>query len=107
MTVFNRYSQAYINEPYTYIHGGLFFGPSEIVYKMCEDVSRMVEIDLRGNIIPQWHDESYLNKWRVMNKDLVAIPKKIISYCYFSPDKPFAVIETIEKDRRTDKRYFD
>ena len=103
----NKESQAYIEEPYTYVIGGLFLGPSEIVYKMCEEVSDMVEKDLKRNIIPQWHDESYLNKWRLQNKNLVIPPKKIISYKQFIWDKPFAIIETIEKDRRTDKRYFN
>lgn len=103
----NKKSQAYIEEPYTYISGGLFLGPPEIVYKMCEEVNEMVEIDLNKNIIPQWHDESYLNKWRLQNKTLVIPPKKIISYERFVWNKPFAIIETIEKDRRTDKRYFN
>lgn len=96
-------SAAYINEPYHYVHGGLFYGPADIVYKMCKDVTAMVEKDLLCNIIPQWHDESYLNKWCVENKHLVEDKKWLISYQCFKDDKPFAVIETIEKDRRKKK----
>lgn len=92
-------SLAYINEPYTYIHGGFFGGPSEIVKKMCKDVSWMVEEDLKKNIIPQWHDESYLNRWCVSNSDLVTPKKRLFSYQEFSPEYPFAIIETIPKDR--------
>lgn len=93
-------SVAYIDKYYQYIHGGLFFGKASIVYKMCEDVSNMVEIDLKNNIIPQWHDESYLNKWCVENEHLVAPKRKLIAYQEFNIDYPFSIIETILKDRR-------
>jgi hypothetical protein len=46
-----------------------FGGKAEIVYKMCEDVSKWTESDLKRFIIPKWHDESYLNKWQTMNSD--------------------------------------
>ena len=99
-------SIAYINEPYKYIHGGYFFGPSNIVKQMCDDVSKMVEEDLKKNIIPQWHDESYLNKWCVLNKDKVN-KKRFVSYSKYTKDQSIAIIETIEKDRRTSKRFFE
>ena len=68
---------------------------------MCKDVYNMCEIDLMKNIIPRYHDESYLNKWVQLNLDKVAPPIKLISYKKFEKDKPFAVIETIKKDRTT------
>lgn len=98
-------SVAFINEPYKYIHGGYFFGPSDIVKEMCNDVSKMVEEDLKKNVIPQWHDESYLNKWCVLNKDKVN-KKRFVSYQKYTPGQSIAIIETIEKDRRTTKRFF-
>lgn len=94
-------SQAYIGHNYKYIHGGLFIGPSDIVYEMCKDISKMCEIDLSKNIIPQYHDESYLNKWVQLHLDKVTPPVKLISYQSFDTEKPFAIIETIKKDRRT------
>lgn len=95
----SQLSLAYIGKPYAYIHGGFFGGAADIVRKMCEDVSYMVERDLLANIIPQWHDESYLNKWCVDNPALVAPKRKLFSYRDFTEDKPFAIIETIKKDR--------
>lgn len=92
-------SKAYIDKPYSYIHGGFFGGDSKIVKRMCEDISNMVECDLKNNVIPQWHDESYLNKWCVENEYLVAPKTKLFSYQKFENDKPFAIIETIIKDR--------
>lgn len=97
-------SQAYIDYNYKYVQSGLFIGPSNIVYEMCKDVSKMCEIDLEKNIIPQWHDESYLNKWVQLHLDKVTLPIKLISYQCFECDKPFALIETIKKDRRTEWR---
>lgn len=67
-------SMSYIGDQYyNYCQSGFFFGPSDIFFKMCEDISKWVEIDLRNNIIPKWHDETYLNKWCVLNKDLCHI----------------------------------
>lgn len=95
----NKASVAYIEDPYTYVQAGFFIGASDIVYSMCESVSKMVEIDLRRNIIPQWHDESYLNKWRLLHKDLVAPLKKLIGCDRFEYDKPLAVCKTINKNK--------
>ena len=100
-TNIDQKSQAYIEHNYKYIHSGLFIGPSNIVYEMCKDVYNMCEIDLMKNIIPRYHDESYLNKWVQLNLDKVAPPIKLISYKKFEKDKPFAVIETIKKYRTT------
>ena len=93
-------SQAYIDYNYKYVQSGLFIGPSNIVYEMCKDVSKMCEIDLKNNIIPQWHDESYLNKWVQLNLDKVVPPIQLISYQSFDKEKPFALIETIKKDKK-------
>jgi hypothetical protein len=67
---------------------------------MCNDVSKMVEEDLKKNIIPQWHDESYLNKWCVLNKDKVN-KQRFVSYQKYTPGQSIAIIETIKKDRKT------
>lgn len=93
-------SEAYIDKPYAYVHGGFFIAPAHIARKMCKDVCAMMEKDLLRNIIPQWHDESYLNKWCVENEELV-VKQHLISYQQFNSSRPFAIIETIQKDRRT------
>ncbi len=70
----NKRSLAYIdNTNYTYVQGGFFFGKSDLIYSMCEDIDKMVKIDLKNNIIPVWHDESYLNKWVLLNNKIVNI----------------------------------
>ena len=92
-------SISYIDKPYTYVHAGLFIGTSDIFFKMCEDVCDMVEKDLYKNIIPQWHDESYLNKWCVENQSLVVKNKKLIAHTRFDDNIPFAIIYTIYKDK--------
>lgn len=101
----SQQSIAYINKPYKYVQGGFFIGPSDIVYKMCEDVCKICEIDLSNNIIPQWHDESYLNKWCEDNAKLIK-KERLIKYAEFDHSFPFSIIETIDKDRRTSIRYY-
>ncbi len=60
----NPNSTSYIgNIEYTYCQSGFFGGPSNLVYKMCEDIVKMINIDLNNNIIAKWHDETYFNKW--------------------------------------------
>lgn len=103
----DKNSEAYIEHNYLYIQGGLFIGPKDIVKKFCQDICQMRDKDLQRNIIPQWHDESYANKWCVLNPKLISPKRKLISYQCFEANYPFAVIETIEKDRRTEKRYYE
>jgi hypothetical protein len=70
----NPKSLSYIGlHEYQYVQAGFFGGKAEIVYKMCEEVSKWVESDLKRGIIPKWHDESYFNKWQTMNKNLCKI----------------------------------
>ncbi len=68
----NRNSCAYLeNKTYEYIQGGFFFGPSKMIYDMCQDIVDMVNYDSRKQLYAQWHDESYLNKWCVEHSQLV------------------------------------
>ena len=77
----NPHSTAYLeNETYEYIQSGFFFGPSNLIYKMCIDVNKLLEKDMKRQLFAKWHDESYLNKWCVQNKDLVE--KKYIMTVY-------------------------
>ena len=64
---------------FTYVQAGFFFGPAKNVYKMCYEISQMVERDLSRRLIPKWHDETYLNRWQIDNKDLVDNTKKVMS----------------------------
>lgn len=77
----NSNSCAYLkNGTYSYIQGGFFFGPSNLIYKMCEEVTAMVREDTKHFTFAQWHDESYLNKWCVLHPDLTE--KKFILSVY-------------------------
>ena len=65
-------STAYLlNGTYEYVQAAFFFGPSNLIRKLCEDVVEMVKEDSRNNTFACWHDESYLNKWCVLNEKLV------------------------------------
>lgn len=101
----NVSTHVYHSDSSDYVMGGLFFGAASIFYKMCEDVSIMVENSLKRNIIPKWHDETLLNEWVKENQNMVN-KSQLVSYNSFVQDVPFAIIETIEKDRRTNKRFY-
>ena len=63
-------SMAYVPRKYRreYVCGGFWLGERESILNMCKDLSYRVDSDLSNNIIPVWHDESYLNYWSAQNK---------------------------------------
>ena len=63
----NPNSTSYIGTTdYIYIQGAFFGGPTQLIYKMCETINEMITIDLQNNIIPRYHDETYLNKYNYL-----------------------------------------
>lgn len=46
-----------------YCQGGFFGGTSEMMHHFLSDINSMIKDDLKHNIIPIWHDETYLNKY--------------------------------------------
>ena len=76
----NPKSCAYLeNKTYEYIQAAFFFGPNNLMKRLCENIVGMVKQDTNSYIFAQWHDESYLNKWCVENANLVD-KKSILSY---------------------------
>lgn len=68
----SKETSAYLeNGTYEYVQSGFFFGKCELVYKMCEEVNKLLKMDTCRHIFAQWHDESYLNKWCVQNEDKI------------------------------------
>lgn len=58
-----------------YTHAGMTFGPYDLMYRMNKECHSMYTKDYendRLHCVP-YHDESYLNTWRVDNKSLVNI----------------------------------
>lgn len=46
-----------------YCQGGFFGGKTEKIHHLLNDINDMLKEDLKHNIIPIWHDETYLNKY--------------------------------------------
>ena len=70
----NKDSSAYLeNGTYEYVQSGFFFGPSSLVKEMCLGVMDLLNQDTARFFFAQWHDESYLNKWVVSNRNKVDI----------------------------------
>lgn len=77
----NPNSKAYV--PYgqglCYYAGGFNGGNSDTFLKMAKTIFEWKKIDESNNIIPVWHDESYMNRYMIDNP-----PSNILSpsYCY-------------------------
>ena len=85
----NPNSTSYIGDHiYDYANGCFFIGESTVFYRMCEDVNNMLDIDLKNNIIPRWHDETYLNKWCFTHKDLAQTNIRLIFPCNPNEEGP-------------------
>jgi hypothetical protein len=56
-------SQSEIPSGAKYCQGGFFGGSSEKVVHLLQNINEMIKDDLKHNIIPIWHDETYLNKY--------------------------------------------
>lgn len=61
----NSLSQAYIplGEGYHYVMGGFNGGRPDRFLEMSRAIVSCINLDLKSNIIPVWHDESYLNMY--------------------------------------------
>lgn len=93
-------SKAYVSDSnvHKYRIAAFFGGPCEIVKQMCNSVYEMLQIDLSHNIIPKWHDQSYLYKWCCDHKDLVS-NNCFSLYPRFKTNIPIARIKSFIKDR--------
>lgn len=64
-----------------YICGGINGGTTDAFLTMCERLSALINKDLDDNIIPEWHDESHINKYILNRKDV-----RILTPAYCSPE---------------------
>jgi len=81
----NPNSVSYIGtDNYTYVQAAFFGGPSKIVYNMCKEVNEMIAIDLCNNIIPRYHDETYLNKYNILHENESNISNVLISQIIYN-----------------------
>lgn len=95
----NQQSTAYIETCYKYCMAGFVYGPSKLFYNMCKDIIDMTNKDLMNNIIAERHDESYLNKWVIENKDKCCAPVKFMTKDENDFNIPFVIKETFVKDK--------
>ena len=92
----NKNSSAYLeNGTYEYVQSGFFFGPSYLIKKMCMGIMDLLKQDTSRFLFAQWHDESYLNKWIVLNKNLFDI--KYIMTVYREDVDPYRFIYLRDK----------
>lgn len=62
---------ARIDHPYVYVASGALGGPVDKLKEAATEIYKWTRYDLGKNIIPDWHDESYWNKYIDIHKDEV------------------------------------
>lgn len=80
----NEKSTAYMNqdEGTQYYQGCLQGGRSDDFLNMCKVLAENIRIDLKKNIIAEWHDESHMNRYRFCHP-----PTKVLSPDYALPSE--------------------
>jgi len=100
----NPKSTAYIpyGEGEYYFHAGLLGGRVKEFLEMLDVCEKMMDEDLKNNIIPKFHDESIFNKY------VLTRPHKIVSNNYIHPThgKPFLRLNPNVKIIQRDKSRF-
>lgn len=100
----NPKSTSYIpyGEGEYYFHAGLLGGRVKEFLEMLEICEKMMDDDLKKNIIPKFHDESVFNKY------ILTRPHKILSNYYIHPThgKPFVKLNPNVKIIQRDKSKF-
>jgi hypothetical protein len=61
-----------------YVCGGVWIGRKKDILKLCSDLQKLVDLDLSKNLIARWHDESYLNAYKINAKVTILGPE----YCH-------------------------
>lgn len=77
----NPLSQAYIpfGQGNRYYAGGFNGGSSKLFLKMAKNIVLWRNLDETKGLIPIWHDESYMNKYMLLNRPTLELSP---SYCY-------------------------
>lgn len=68
--------------PYTYVAGGFNGGTTEAFLTMAAELHRRQLADAVAGLMPPWHDESYLNAYRVQHEELF----RVLSPAYLYPE---------------------
>lgn len=58
-----------------YLCGGVYWGETKSFVEMSSTLAEWTERDLERGIVAKHHDESYLNRWAVLNSHTVAGPE--------------------------------
>lgn len=96
-------SKAYVrrNQRRNYYCGGVWWGNSDAVLQLAEELAVAVERDKAARVQAVWHDESHLNRWAVDNNHFEVGPE----YCFAPAFKWLAglkpIIVAVDKDLRT------
>lgn len=102
----NPNSLSYIGDiQYEYCQSGFFFGPSNIVFKMCEDITEWIKKDLINYVMPKWFDETYLNKWCFLNIEKCHYNYFMMLAAKLSGASPTVLFDNIIKKKKFDNGF--
>ena len=97
----NPKSQAFVdeNDYSTYCFGAIQGASPTLFFNMCKDINNMIEIDRRNHVMPQFHDESYFNRYIVSHKNLFTIfPPEYCFPAHWKTTKYENKITCLDKD---------
>jgi hypothetical protein len=77
----NEISTAYVkpDKRFRYVHGAIWGGYKEALFKMCNTLAINVDIDLNTNYIAKWHDESHLN-WFTSENEVTYLSNRFSNF---------------------------
>lgn len=94
-------STAYVrfSERKRYVCGGVWFGKTEMISKLVNQLAVNVDLDLSRGVIAKFHDESHLNYWLVNNVDICQVldPRWAFESTYSNLNGLVPLIEVLNK----------
>lgn len=84
-----------------YVHGAVWLGHRSPILKMAETLSKRTREDLNNGIVAVWHDESHLNWFYSLNRDLCQLLPQHFSAWDKSPwfDESLSWILSVDKSQ--------
>ena len=79
-----------------YYFGAFWGGKKNNVLQMCKAIRRRIWADLHNNVIPQWHDESHLNRYMMDNPPKITLEAGYVS----AQDAGAIALIQLNKDRQ-------
>jgi hypothetical protein len=95
----NKDSTAYVPRAFRkyYVCGGIWFGKSDAIFRLCSQLSKSINRDLDKGIIAKYHDESHLNHFNAFNRVKLMPPALCFEPTYPQLKKLSPIVIAVDK----------